>query len=1190
MTESPYMAAVRDRVLVFDGAMGTSVQRYELTTEDFGGKWGCNDYLPVTRPDVIEAIHASFMAVGCDVLETDSFGSSRLKLDEYGLGDRTVEINRAAAQIARRVADRYSTPDQPRFVAGSMGPTGMLPSSDDATLSNITFDELIAIFQEQASALIDGGVDLLIIETTQDILELKAAIIGSNRAMKDSGRRVPIQAQVTLDVTGRMLLGTDIAAALTTLETLAVDVIGLNCSTGPDLMREPIRYLAERCSKPISCIPNAGLPLNQDGQAVYPLEPVPMAETLAEFVNELGVEIIGGCCGTTPEHLAEFIKRVGGRKRVPRQVTRTPAISSAMRAIDLRQEPAPLIVGERVNAQGSRKVKRLLLANDYDAILGVAREQVEGGAHALDVTVALTERMDEDGQMAAVLRKLRAGIEAPVVIDSTEANVIEAALKAYPGRAIINSINMERGRERIEAVVPMAVEHGAALVVMPIDEVGMARTAERKAEVCKRIFDICVDEYGLPPDSLIFDVLTFPVTTGQEDLIDAAVQTLDGLRQTKARCPGAFTILGVSNVSFGLTPHARAVLNSVFLHHAVQAGLDLAIVHPTHVVPYSEIPTEQRQLADDVLLNLRPDALPRYIAYYEVNKPQESGGEAPADPTEGMTVEEKIHWQILHRRKDGIEALLDEAITRQDPVAVLNGVLLPAMKDVGDKFGAGELILPFVLQSAEVMKKAVAHLEQYFEKKEGYTKGKVVVATVFGDVHDIGKSLVNTILSNNGYTVYDLGKQVPINVIIDRALEVGADAIGLSALLVNTSKQMPLCVQELAKRGLQIPVLIGGAAINRSFGRRIGFVEPGKRYDPGVYYCRDAFEGLDTMEALSGDTRTEFVARKHREATLAAEHELSEDELLAQAALTPAPARSPKVRTDVAIPLPPFWGWRVENPVPAAAMFACLDLNSLFRLSWGAKSLKGPAWDALLRDDFMPRLERLKSQLIASHALQPRMAYGYFPCQGAGNQVIVYDPADPAALREITRFTFPRQPDRDFLSLADYFAGVDSGRLDVIGLQCVTVGDRVSELTAEWNARGDYSDSYYLHGLSVASAEALAEYGQGRFRQDLGLEPNQGRRYSWGYPACPDIEEHFRLLQALPFDAAIGVQVSSAGQLIPEQSTAAMITHHPQSKYFTTRPVRQLRNGAAASAEAADGEDEAGAGPTAPLVLAEVGA
>src|SRR5579859_5165841 len=1188
MTESAYLAALRERVLIFDGAMGTSVQRYDLDAAAFGGCMGCNDVLPVTRPDVIEAVHASFLEVGCDVIETDTFGGNRLKMEEYGLGDRTYEINFAGAQLARRVADRYSTPEQPRFVAGSIGPTGMLPSSDDPTLGNITFDQLIAIFYEQSQALVEGGCDLLIIETTQDILELKAAIVGANRYFPASGRRVPIQAQVTLDVTGRMLLGTAIAAALTTLETLAVDVIGLNCSTGPEHMREPIRYLAEHCSKPISCIPNAGLPLNQDGQAVYPLEPVPMAETLADFVDTLGVEVVGGCCGTTPAHLAELVKRVGGKRRAPRQVARTPAISSGMRAVELHQVPAPLIVGERVNAQGSRRVKRLLLANDYDGILAVAREQVEGGAHALDVTVALTERTDEDAQMVAVVRKLRAGIEAPVVIDSTEANVIEAVLKAYPGRAIVNSINMERGRERIAAVVPNVVEHGAAVVVMPIDEEGMAKTADKKAAVCKRIFDICVDEYGLPADSIIFDVLTFPVTTGQEDLIDAAVQTLDGIRQAKALCPGSLSILGVSNVSFGLTPHARAVLNSVFLHHAVQAGLDLAIVHPSHVVPYTEIPTDQRELADDLLLNRRPDALPRYIAYYEQNKPQEGSQEQAADPTEGMTVEQKIHWQILHRRKDGIEALLDEAITHQDPVGVLNNVLLPAMKDVGDKFGAGELILPFVLQSAEVMKKAVAHLEQYFEKKEGYTKGKVVVATVFGDVHDIGKSLVNTILTNNGYTVYDLGKQVPINVIIDRALEVKADAIGLSALLVNTSKQMPLCVQELEKRGLKIPVLIGGAAINRAFGRRIGFVEKTQRYAPGVYYCRDAFEGLDTMEALSGPAREDFVARKHREATIAAEREISEEDLLAEAAARPAPARSPKVRTDVPIPAPPFWGWRIEDPVPAAAMFACLDLNSLFRLSWGAKSLNGPAWDALLRDDFLPRLERLKGELIASRALQPRLAHGYYPCQSLGNQVLVYDPADPAARREITRFTFPRQPDRDFLCLSDYFADVDSGRLDVIGLQCVTVGDRVSELTAAWNKAGDYTDAYYLHGLSVAAAEALAEYGQGRFRHDLGLAPTQGRRYSWGYPACPDIEEHFRLIQALPFDRAIGVAVSSAGQLIPEQSTAAMITHHPQSKYYTTRPVRQLRrNGNGASPEHEEEGDEAGAGPTAPLLIAE---
>jgi 5-methyltetrahydrofolate--homocysteine methyltransferase len=1171
------------RTLIFDGAMGTSIQRYNLDSEGYGGCYGCTDYLSVANPRIIEEIHTSYMEVGADVLETDTFGGSYLKLEEYGLGHRAYEINRAAAELARRVADRYSTPDHPRFVAGSMGPTGMLPSSDDPTLSNITFDQLAEMFGEQARALVDGGVDLLIIETTQDILELKAAIAGVTRYFARSGRWVPIQAQVTLDTTGRMLLGTDIAAALTTLEYLPVDVIGLNCSTGPEHMREPIRYLAEHCSKPVSCIPNAGLPLNVGGQAVYPLEPGPMAETLAEFVRDFHIEVVGGCCGTTPEHIAALIAAVKDLPRVPRRVEREAMISSGMRGIPLRQIPAPTIVGERVNATGSRKVKRLLLSDDYDGILSVAREQVEGGAHALDVTVALTERTDEAAQMTKVVRKLRASIEAPLVIDSTEADVIEAALKNYPGRAIVNSINMERGRERIEAVVPTIVEHGAAVVAMPIDEEGMTHTAERKVAVSKRIFDICTQEYGLPADALIFDVQTFPVTTGQEDLRNSAVATLDGIRGVKVACPGCSTILGVSNVSFGIQQHARAVLNSVFLYHAVEAGLDLAIVNPVHITPYAEIDAEQRALADDLIFNRREDALTRYIAYFQEHGPEPEDGAEQADPLAGLTVAEKIHWQILHRRKEGIEALLEEAVQSYSPVGVLNEILLPAMKDVGDKFGAGELILPFVLQSAEVMKRAVAHLEQYFEKKEGYTKGRVVIATVFGDVHDIGKSLVNTILTNNGYTVFDLGKQVPINVILDKAVEVDATAIGLSALLVNTSKQMPLCVQELHKRGLNFPVLIGGAAINRAFGYRIGFVEGAERYAPGVYYCKDAFEGLDTMESLTDPAnRAAFVEKQHQAAVRAAQVEVAPDETAA-----PRTERSPKIRTDNAIPTPPFWGWGVLNKIPAEEVFAHLDLNTLFRLHWGGKGVHDAEWDALVAREFAPRLERMKRDMIAHRNIQPQVIYGYYPCASEGNQLIIFDPAEPAARREITRFDFPRQPDREYLCLADFFAPVTSGRLDVVGLQVVTVGDRAIERYHELQAAGDYSEALFLHGLGVSTAEALAEYTQQRMRRELGLEPEQGRRYSWGYPACPDLEEHAKLFRVLPVTDEIGVRLTTAYQLDPEASTAALVTHHPQSKYFTTRPVRQLRrNGGSPGGNGAEVEADARE-MVAPGVLAE---
>jgi 5-methyltetrahydrofolate--homocysteine methyltransferase len=1168
VSRKSYLESLAERVLIFDGAMGTSVQRYNLTPDEFGGARleGCNDYLCVVNPHVIEEIHASFLEVGADVIETGTFGSTRPKLDEYGIGEELYHQNFSAAQLARRVADSYATPSRPRYVAGSMGPTGFLPSADDPTLSNITYQQLKAIYKEQAKPLVEGGCDLLIIETVQDILELKAAINGAVEYFRESGRAVPIQAQVTLDTSGRMLLGTDIVASLTTLEALPVQVIGLNCSTGPEHMREPIRFLGQNCTRWVSCIPNAGLPINVGGQAVYPLEPEPMAAALYEFVNEFGVSVVGGCCGTGPEHIRALVEAIGrDRPQTTRPTYREPRVSGGIRATALKQEPAPMIVGERVNAQGSRKVKRLLLSEDYDAIVQVGREQVDGGAHVLDVSVALTERADEDDMLRKVIKKLSMGVEAPLMLDSTEASALMSSLEVYPGRAIINSINMERGRERIEAVLPLAVEHGAAVIALAIDEIGMAHTADRKVEICRIIYDISTREYGLTPDSLIFDVLTFPVTTGQEDLNRSAIETLEGIRRVKAECPGAFTVLGVSNVSFGIDPYPRAVLNSVFLHHAVQAGLDLAIVNPAHITPYAEVPEEERRLADH-LINNEPNALPEYIAYFEANKREPGDKRSAEDAMQGMTVEQKIHYQILHRKKEGIEALLEEALQAQDAVGVLNNVLLPAMKDVGDKFGAGELILPFVLQSAEVMKRSVAHLEQYFEKKEGYTKGKVVLATVFGDVHDIGKSLVNTILTNNGYTCYDLGKQVPLNVIIDKAVEVDATAIGLSALLVSTSKQMPLCVQELHKRNLEYPVLVGGAAINRPFGYRIGFVDEDKRYAPGVYYCRDAFEGLDVMEVLTDDAkRPAFIEKRHREAITVREREAgaaSSDEN-AQA----APVRS-NVDSNAPIPTPPFWGYKVlgQRHIPLDEVFDCLDLKSLFRLSWGAHKLHGAEYERTVQSELMPRLKQMQAQLRGRQILTPKIVYGYFPCQSEGNDLLVYDPNDfegtPAKskiqnLKSKIRFTFPRQPDREHLCLADYYASVESGRIDVVPLQVVTMGDKATEVFMKMQSEGNYAEGYYIYGLSVALAEALAEWTHQLVKRELGLPEWQGRRYSWGYPACPDPEEQVKLLQVLPADKTIGVSLTEGAVLVPEQSTAALVVHHPQAKYYTTRPLNK---------------------------------
>jgi 5-methyltetrahydrofolate--homocysteine methyltransferase len=1158
---SDYLKRVSERVLVFDGAMGTELMAMELRAEDFGGDryLGCYEALVLSRPDVIQTVHETYFEAGADVVETDSFTASRLKLDEFGLGEKTYEVNFGAAQLARAAAAKYSTPEWPRFVAGSMGPTGMLISSSDPSLSKITYEDLAALYGEQARALVEGGVDVLLLETMQDILELKAAIAGIHREFAKGLKRVPIQAQPTLITEGRMLLGTDVRAICAILGSLDVEIVGLNCSTGPAQMRDSMRYLTENSPQYVSVIPNAGLPLmGPKGETIYPESPDELAGELAAFVAEFGVNVIGGCCGSTPAHIRAIRERVDalegkdvrGRAPSPKPLQ---LVASAMTGITLEQEPRPMLVGERINSQGSRKMKRLLLADDYDSIGLVAREQVEGGAHVLDICVALTERVDEDVQMREVVRKLAQSIEAPLMIDSTEPKVVEVALQNYPGRAIVNSVHLEAGRAKMDIVVPLAKEHGAALVALTIDEAGMAKTAERKLEVARRIHGIVCGEYGIPDGALIFDDLTFTLATGDAEFADSAVETIEGIRLIKKELPGVLTSLGVSNVSFGLKPAARAALNSTFLHHCVAAGLDCALVHPQEITPYAEIDAELRALCDDLIFNKHPDALQHLIERFE-NVTVESAGSA-ADDEADLPVETRIHNAILRRRKDGIEAKIDEALLGRSPVAVLNEILLPAMKDVGDKFGAGELILPFVLQSAEVMKRAVAHLEQFLERKEGTTKGTVVLATVFGDVHDIGKNLVNTILTNNGYTVHDLGKQVPMNVILEKAVEVGADAIGLSALLVSTSKQMPICVHEQDSRGLQFPVIVGGAAINRDFGRRISLLDEGERYfGPGLFYAKDAFEGLDIMDRLTSDpeAKSAFVDKMRAEAFKQRDK-----------AREPKPERNgvvqiSEVKSDLApVPEPPFWGPRTLRDIDLRALWPCFDLKSLYRLSWGASNTKGEAFDKLVREEFEPRLQRYQAMALTGDLLQPRVVYGYFPAAGDGDDVIVYDVKDRS--REVARFRFSRQLGGEHLCLADYLrAPVNGGASDLVALQVVTAGTRSSERTEALQAAGDYTESYFLHGFSVQSAEALAEWSHRRIRRELGLGDETGKRYSWGYGACPDISQHSTAFALLDATAAIGVELTEGFQITPEQSTAAIVMHHPKASYFNAAAVREL--------------------------------
>jgi len=1172
-TNRSYLDAMEKKVLVFDGAMGTSLQLQNLTAEHFGGEQynGCNDYLVISYPEAVEKVHRSFLDVGVDVLETDTFRSNRLTMQEYGLQDRIIEINMAAAQLAKRLADEYSTTDnrpqtaggqrstvsgQKRFVAGSIGPSGKLPSTNDPELSNVTYDELISTFAEQAEGLIRGGVDVLLIETSQDILEVKAAITGIHQAFEKTQMYLPIQAQVTLDTTGRMLLGTDINAALTILEGMGIDVIGLNCSTGPEHMREPIRFLGENATLPVSCIPNAGLPLNVDGQAVYPLEPEPYANDMYEFVTKHNISIVGGCCGTTPEHLKLLIQKLDNHPHPKRPLQSTPQLASAMSAIAMRQEPAPTLLGERCNAQGSRKFKKLLLEEDYDGILDIARDQVVGGAHALDISCAVTERPDEAELMRKVVKKLQMGVDVPLVIDSTELDVIEIALQTAPGRCLINSTHLESGREKADKIFGLAKKYNAAVIVLTIDENGMAKTAQRKYEVAKRIYDIAVNDHGLKAEDLVFDDLTFTLATGDAEFVDSAKETIEGIRLIKQNLPGVMTSLGVSNLSFGLAPQARPALNSVMLYHCVQAGLDMAIVNAAHVKPYAEIDNEERELCEDLIFNRREDALQRFIEHFEnVEVSTDSG---VADPTEGMTSEQKLHWKILHRFKDGVEADIDEIINREPTgqrsarhevaVHTLNNVLLPAMKEVGDKFGAGELILPFVLQSAEVMKKTVAHLENYLEKMEGVTKGTVVIATVYGDVHDIGKNLVKTILANNGYTVVDLGKQVPAETIITKAVEVNATAIGLSALLVSTSKQMPLIVNELHRRGHKFPVLIGGAAINRRFGRRILQTESNEEfYEAGVFYCKDAFEGLETMDELIDQTkRPELMSKVRKEA------EMELGRVTQKESSAVSGQRSTIVPNPIA--LPKKLGQQIVKQMPLEIVLKHLNINELYRLSWGAKNTHGEAW-IKMKADFDARLETMTKDALRFKWLKPQGVYGYFACQADGDDLIIYE--DETGKKELTRFSFPRQPYDDHLALSDYYASIESGQMDVVALQVVTVGQEASDKFDKMQAANDYTEAYFTHGLAVQAAEATANYLHEHIRRELGIGEKQGKRYSWGYPAIPELEDHFKVFKLLPaVESELGMSLSVSGQLIPEQSTAAIIVHHPQAKYYSVGESR----------------------------------
>jgi 5-methyltetrahydrofolate--homocysteine methyltransferase len=1155
-----YLEAVRERVVIYDGAFGTGVQSRNLTADDFGGPdlEGCNEILVVTRPDVIRELHAGFLDVGVDVIETCTFGSNAIPLGEYGLAERTHELNVVAAQLAREVADSYSSADRPRWVAGSIG-----PGTKFASLGQIRYAELRDIYEEQARALLEGGVDLLLIETQFDLLGIKATMAGCRRAMKSLGREVPLQVQVTMEVTGRMLPGTEIGAALGAIDPMRPDVIGINCATGPAEMSEHLRHLSQHARMPIACIPNAGMPSVVDGEMHYDLTPDALAEHHARFISDFGVSVVGGCCGTTTEHLAAVVERCRDLSPSPRQPVHEPGATSIYSLQPFEQDTSFLIIGERTNANGSKKFREALLEGDFDLCVQMAKDQVKEGAHVLDVCVDYVGR-DGTIDMDEIAQRFATQASVPLVLDSTEPQVMEAGLQWLGGRAILNSANLEDGEapgSRLDRVMTLARDYGAAVICLLIDEEGQARDVEWKMRVAHRIHDLAVERYGLEPGDLIFDALTFPLSTGDEDLRGDGMATIEAIERIKAELPGVFTTLGVSNVSFGLKPAARHVLNSVFLHECVQAGLDSAIVHAAKIQPLNRIPDEQRQVALDLIYDRRRegyDPLQELLAVFE--DVQEV--KAEQEDRSGWPVEQRLSQRIIDGDRDGIEADLDEALAAgTSALDIVNDTLLSGMKVVGDLFGSGEMQLPFVLQSAETMKTAVAHLEPHMEKTDSGGKGRIVLATVKGDVHDIGKNLVDIILTNNGYEVHNLGIKVSVADMIEKAAEVKADAIGMSGLLVKSTLIMRDNLEELNDRGLaDIPVLLGGAALTRSYVER----DLRDVYDGRVFYGKDAFEGLWVMDRLgeikrTGDDDPDW-GRVPSESRVPARSSGS------RATVDPStlPARSPEVVTDNPVFDPPFIGSKVVKGISLDDIAAYINETALFRNQWQFRPEDGED-DTAFKARIRPTLRLELANAKEAGILVPQVVYGYFPANADGNDLVIWK--DDTRSSEWMRFGFPRQSQEPWLCIADFFRPVASGEPDYAAFHIVTMGQRVSEVTAELFNENRYQEYLLLHGLGVEMAEALAEYWHHRIREEWGFvaedgpslaglfrQQYRGGRYSWGYPACPDLEDNEKAAELL--DAGrIGIEVSedTGYQYQPEQSTSALICHHPRAKYFVAR-------------------------------------
>ncbi|MEY4157510.1 MAG: methionine synthase [Actinomycetota bacterium] len=1158
MARQTYLEAVNERVIVFDGAFGTFVQGLDLGPDDFGGPAleGCNEMLCLTRPDVIRSMHEAFLAVGVDAIETASFGSFSTVLTEYDIPERAYELNVAAASLAREVASGFEADGRSRFVAGSIGPGTKLPS-----LGHIGFGELHDSYVEQARGLLDGGSDLFLIETCMDLLQIKAAMQACRKAMKIVGREVPIQVQVTMETTGRMLVGTEIGAALVALEAMRPDVIGINCATGPAEMQEHLRHLSQHSPIPISVLPNAGLPSVVDGRTHYDLTPAELASFHRHHVEDLGITVVGGCCGTTPEHLRQVVEAVRNVTPAKRTPVLEPSLTSLYSPVPIHQDNSFLIIGERTNTNGSKAFRDLMLAGDWDGCTKMGSDQVREGAHVIDVCVDYVGR-DGAVDMDEIASRFASQVSVPLVLDSTEPEVMEAALRHNGGRAVLNSANLEDGEaegSRLDRVFSLARDFGCAAVCLLIDERGQARDVEWKMEVAHRLHKIATERYGLRASDLIFDALTFPLGTGDADLRRDGMATIEAIRRIKTEIPGAFTTLGVSNVSFGLKPALRQVLNSVFLAECVEAGLDSAIVHASKILPLSRIPDDQKAACHALIWDQPYEGADALTALLTMFEDVQSVAAVKEDRSD-WPLDRRLKQRIIDAERDGLTDDLDAAMTQGiAPLTIINDILLDGMKVVGELFGSGQMQLPFVLQSAETMKTAVAHLEPHMEKIEGQTsKGRLVLATVKGDVHDIGKNLVDIICTNNGYEVHNIGIKVPISDMIAKVKEVNADALGMSGLLVKSTLIMRENLEELNNLGMaDLPVLLGGAALTRTY------VEKDLRevYQGRVFYGRDAFEGLNTLDKLM-DIKRSGVDDPAFGRTPSGR--VIPERTKTERAAVDLPKRSPEVAVDNHVFTPPFLGSKVVKGIGIDEIAAYINETALFRNQWQFRPEAGET-----DDDFKTRIRPiLREQLATAKAtgvLVPQVVYGYFPVNGDGDDLVVW--TDDSRTMERARFHYPRQQEEPFLCIADFFRSVDSGEADYAAFHIVTMGQAVSDRAAELFAANKYQDYLVLHGLGVEMAEALAEYWHHRIRTEWGFvdedgpslhglfrQQYRGGRYSWGYPACPDLEDNATVAELLEAGRlGIAVNEETGWQYQPEQTTSAIICHHPRAKYFVAR-------------------------------------